>query len=75
MVEVTFLKAVVICFFMVMVYLLEAEVLIVVRIIFKSVLIAIEPITLLTDVGGCMANLHGLLELLICVVMLDHLLI
>jgi len=63
-----------VCLFVVMVYLLEAEFLIVARIIFESILIAIEPITLLTDVESCMANIPGLLELLICLVLLDHLL-
>jgi len=41
---------------------------------FQSVLVAIEPITILTDVGSCMANLSSLLELLICLVLLDHIL-
>ena len=35
----------------------RGRVFVVIRIIFKSVLIAIKPITLLTDVGSCMANL------------------
>ena len=56
------------------VYLLEAEFLIVVRIILESVLIAIEPVILLTNVGSCMANLPSLLELPICLVVLNHLL-
>ena len=45
-----------------------------IRIILENVLTAIEPITLLTDVGNCMANLLGLLELFICLILLDHLL-
>ena len=36
------------------IYLLEIEFLVLVRIILESVLIAIKPITLLTDVGSCM---------------------
>ena len=52
---------------------IEAELLVVVRIILESVLIAIEPIALLIDVGSCMANLPDILELLICQVLLDHL--
>ena len=46
----------------------------VVKIILESVLISIEPITLLTDVGSgsCMTKLSGLLELLICLELLDH---
>ena len=59
---------------MVVVYPLEAEIFIVIRIILENVLTAIEPITLLTDVGNCMANLLGLLELFICLILLDHLL-
>ena len=55
-------------------YLLEAEFLVIVRIILESVLIIIESITLLTDVGSCMANLSSLLKLLICSILLDHLL-
>jgi len=58
----------------VVVYPLEAEIFIVIRIILENVLTAIEPITLLTDVGNCMANLLGLLELFICLILLDHLL-
>jgi len=46
----------------------------VIRIILKSALIAIELITLLTDMESCMAKRPGLLELLICLVLLDHLL-
>jgi len=72
--EVILFEAVVVCLFMVVVHLLEAEFLVVVRIILESVLIATEPITLLTDVGSCMTNLSGLLELLTCLVLLDHLL-
>ena len=60
--------------FMVIVYLLEARFLIVIKITLKSVLIAIEQITLLIDVGSYMANLLGLFELLICLILLDHLL-
>ena len=59
--------------FVVVVYLLETEFLTVTRIILESVLIAIEPITLLTNVGSCMANIPGLLELVIYLTLLDHL--
>ena len=52
----------------------RGRVLIVVRIILESILIAIEPITLLTNVGSCMANLPGLFELFICLVLLDYVL-
>ena len=54
MVEVTLLETRVVCLFVV--YLLEVEFFIVFRIILESVLIAIEPITLLIDVGSYMAN-------------------
>ena len=37
-----------------------------IRIILKSALIAIELITLLTDIESCMPKRPGLLELLIC---------
>ena len=60
--------------FVVVVYLIDAEFLVVVRIILESVLIAIESITLLINVGSCMAKLLGLLALLICLILLDHLL-
>jgi len=60
--------------FVAVIYLLEVKFLVVVRIFLKSVLIAIKPITLLIDVGSCMAYLLGLLELLICLVLLDYLL-
>ena len=63
-----------VCLFVIVVYLLEAEFLAVLMIILKSVLIAIKPITLLIDVGSCMENLPGLLESIICLVLLDHLL-
>ena len=69
--RVTLVEAVVVCLFMNVVHLLEAELLVVVKIILKSVLIAIKPITLLISVGSCMVNLHGLLTLLICLVLLD----
>ena len=62
----------VVCLFVVVIYLLEAECLVVIKIILKSVLIAINPITLLVDVESCMVKLLGLLELLICLVLLDH---
>jgi len=55
MIEVTLLEAVVVYLFVVVVYWLDVEFLVVVMIIFKSILIAIEPITLLIDVG----RLHG----------------
>jgi len=45
---------------------------IVVRIILKNVLIAFELFTLSTNVGSCMANFLDLLELLICLLLLDH---
>ena len=67
-------RAVVVCLFMIIVYLLEAKVLVVIRIILESVLIAIKPITLLTDIRSCMTNLPSLLKLLICLVQLDYLL-
>ena len=57
-----------VCLFVVMVYILKTEFFVVVRII------AIEPITLLTDVGSCMANLSGIFERLICLILQDHLL-
>ena len=60
--------------FVIVVYQLEAKFFIVVRIILKSVPIAIEPITLLIDIGSCMTNLFDHLELLICLILLDHLL-
>jgi len=56
----------------IVIYLLEAEFFAVIRILLQSVLIAIEPITLFTDVGSCMTP--DLLELLICLVLLNHLL-
>ena len=40
----------------------------------QSVLIAVESITLLTDVESCIVNFHGLLKLLIFLVLLNHLL-
>ena len=55
------------------VYLLEVEFFVVVKIILKSVLIALELITLLAEIGSCITNLPSLLELLICLVVLDHL--
>ena len=59
------------CLFVVAVYLLEAEVLTVVRVTLRNVLIAIEPITVLIDVGSCVANIPNLLELLIFLMLLD----
>jgi len=73
MVEVTLLEAVV-WLFVAVVYLLEVEFVVMIRIILESVLIAIEPITPLTNIESCMANLLGLLKLIICFVLLDHLL-
>ena len=69
-----FLEAMVVCFFMVVIYLLEVEFFVVVMIILKNVLIVIKLITLLTDIGSCMIDLHGLLMLLIYVILLDHIL-
>ena len=60
--------------FVVVVYLLEDEFLVMVRIILERVLVAIKPITLLTHVGSCMANLLDFLKLRACPVLLDHLL-
>ena len=74
MIDITLLEAVVVCLFVVEVYLLKVKFLVVVRIILESILIAIEPITLLTDIESCMTNLHGLLELFNYLVLLDHLL-
>ena len=42
--------------------------------ILESLLIAIEPIALLINVGCCMANIPDLFKLLIYLVLLDHLL-
>ena len=58
------------CLFVVVVYLLEAEVLTVVRVTLRNVLIAIEPITVLINVGSCVANIPNL-ELLIFLMLLD----
>ena len=41
----------------------KAKFLVMVRIILENILIAIEPITLFTDVGSCMTNLPGILKL------------
>ena len=72
LVEIILLEATVVCLSMIVVYLLEAEFLVMVKIILKSVLIAIEPTTLLIDGGSCMEKLLDLFELLICLVLLDH---
>ena len=47
---------------------------VIVVVILENVFIAIEPIILLTDVGSYVINLLGLLELFICLVVLDYLL-
>ena len=74
MVDVTHLEAMVICLFVIVIYLLEVEFLVMVRMILKSLLIAIEPIALLINVGCCMANIPDLFKLLIYLILLDHLL-
>ena len=51
----------------------EGRVLVVGRVTLGSVLIVIKQITLLTNIGSCMANLCGLLELLICLMVLTPL--
>ena len=52
MVEVALLEATVVCLFVITVYLLETEFLIVIRIILESVLIAVQLITLIAfDTG------------------------
>jgi len=72
MVEVTL--DTVVCFFVIVVHLLEAEFLIVVKIVLKNILIVNELIKLLINVESCMVNLSDFLELLIYLVLLDHLL-